>query len=85
MSMSVLTTPEFADPAVCGEDFSGNLQRAISFAPANCVGCADYHIVSALKRLTGHTLFERGGRPALLGAPEEAMAWPVRRRERVPR
>jgi hypothetical protein len=67
MSMTE-TIPEFADPAICGEDLKGNLKRAISFAPENCDGCADYHIVSTLKRLTGHTLFERGGRPALLEA-----------------
>lgn len=67
MSMTE-TRPDFADPTICGEDLRGNLKRAISFAPENCVGCADYHIVSALKRITGHTLFERGGRPALLEA-----------------
>jgi hypothetical protein len=67
MSMTE-TRPEFADPTICGEDLRGNLKRAISFAPDHCAGCADYHIVSTLKRITGHMLFERGGRPALIDA-----------------
>jgi hypothetical protein len=56
-----------ADPATCGEDVAGNLERMISIAPGHCPDCADYHITNAAVRLLDRAPWRRA-RPALLNA-----------------
>ncbi len=61
-----LARPDLADPVTYGEDLAHNLKRTMAIAPKICAGCADYHIISVLKRLVGKTVWERGARTALL-------------------
>lgn len=65
--------PSLSDRELCGEEFERNLKLAIDYAPDNCAGCADYHIVSALKRVSRHMLFEHGGRKPILDALERVI------------
>lgn len=41
------------DPKSCGEDLIHNTVRVSELAPDHCVGCADYHIRSAIQRCFG--------------------------------
>jgi hypothetical protein len=66
--------PSLADPEACGEDLACNAQRMIAIAPRHCVACADYHIVSALKRLSGDTVWARGTRQFLLSTLQPVIA-----------
>lgn len=62
------------NPDSCGEDLVDNLRRVFTFAPTHCAGCADYHIVNALKRLTGQTGWSGGTRQVLLEALQPILA-----------
>jgi len=59
--MNTVKAPSLLDPASCGEDLVHNAQRFSVLAPDHCVGCADYHIRSAVHRCAGppKSIFDR--------------------------
>jgi len=58
--------PRITDPNSCGEDLQRNLSQVFALAPSICNGCADYHIVTALKRIAGQSGWSGGTRQLLL-------------------